>query len=244
MKRRALVAGASGYVGGRLIPRLLDDGWHVSAMARRAAAQSAASTGTNPARSTDPAQALAGARALVVGAAPLALASATVGIVSNSLRTPRASGFRPGVSLKTFGIRKRLRGHVVQLIVSRSCRRGRLVQPHQLPADGLSRVRLEISARDAKGLLAPDGTVLLLSTTLGRLPASVTTREGRATVQDYVASCSARIAALGSTPYTVQPAPTNRADEMPVDCMDPVTTPMVNTMPATADSSNARCCDR
>lgn len=33
---RALVAGASGYVGGRLIPRLLDDGWHVTAMARRA----------------------------------------------------------------------------------------------------------------------------------------------------------------------------------------------------------------
>lgn len=33
---RALVAGASGYVGGRLIPRLLADGWLVSAMARRA----------------------------------------------------------------------------------------------------------------------------------------------------------------------------------------------------------------
>ncbi|WP_375769697.1 hypothetical protein NR798_02085 [Archangium gephyra] len=54
---------------------------------------------------------------------------------------------------------------------------------HQLPADGLSRVSLKISARDAKGLLAPDGTVLLLSTTLGRLPASVTTREGRATAE-------------------------------------------------------------
>ena len=32
--------------------------------------------------------------------------------------TPRASGFRPGVSLKTFGIEKRLRGHVFQLNVS------------------------------------------------------------------------------------------------------------------------------
>jgi hypothetical protein len=32
--------------------------------------------------------------------------------------TPRASGFRPGVSLKTFGIEKRLRGHVLQLNVS------------------------------------------------------------------------------------------------------------------------------
>ncbi|REG15419.1 hypothetical protein ATI61_1244 [Archangium gephyra] len=53
----------------------------------------------------------------------------------------------------------------------------------ELPADGLSRVSLRISARDAKGLLAPDGTVLLLSTTLGRLPSSVTTREGRATVE-------------------------------------------------------------
>jgi hypothetical protein len=34
--------------------------------------------------------------------------------------TPRASGFRPGVSLKTFGIEKRLRGHVFQLNVSNS----------------------------------------------------------------------------------------------------------------------------
>ena len=33
---RALVAGASGYVGGRLIPRLLTDGWQVAAMARNA----------------------------------------------------------------------------------------------------------------------------------------------------------------------------------------------------------------
>jgi hypothetical protein len=32
--------------------------------------------------------------------------------------TPRASGFRPGVSMKTFGLEKRLRGHVFQLNVS------------------------------------------------------------------------------------------------------------------------------
>jgi hypothetical protein len=32
--------------------------------------------------------------------------------------TPRASGFRPGVSLKAFGIEKRMRGHVFQLNVS------------------------------------------------------------------------------------------------------------------------------
>jgi hypothetical protein len=34
--------------------------------------------------------------------------------------TPRASGFSPGVSLKTFGVEKRLRGHVFQLNVSNS----------------------------------------------------------------------------------------------------------------------------
>jgi hypothetical protein len=54
---------------------------------------------------------------------------------------------------------------------------------HELPADGRSRVSLRMSARDAKGFLAPDGTKLLLSTTLGRLPASVMTREGRATAE-------------------------------------------------------------
>jgi hypothetical protein len=37
----------------------------------------------------------------------------------------RASGFRPGVSLKTFGIEKRLRGHVFQLNVSNSLGRDR-----------------------------------------------------------------------------------------------------------------------
>jgi hypothetical protein len=34
--------------------------------------------------------------------------------------TPRASGFRPGVSMKTFGIEKRLGGHMFQLNVSNS----------------------------------------------------------------------------------------------------------------------------
>jgi hypothetical protein len=34
--------------------------------------------------------------------------------------TPRANGFRPGESLKTFGIEKRMRGHVFQLNVSNS----------------------------------------------------------------------------------------------------------------------------
>ena len=34
--------------------------------------------------------------------------------------TPRARGFHPGVSMKTFGIEKRLRGHVFQLNVSNS----------------------------------------------------------------------------------------------------------------------------
>jgi hypothetical protein len=70
---------------------------------------------------------------------PGCLDAATVGIESNTLLvglsarlrisqgayvvgswTPRASGFRPGVSLKTFGIEKRLRGHVFQLNVSNS----------------------------------------------------------------------------------------------------------------------------
>jgi hypothetical protein len=45
---------------------------------------------------------------------------ATPGIYLVGSWTPRASGFRPGVSLKTFGIEKRLRGHVFQLNVSNS----------------------------------------------------------------------------------------------------------------------------
>ena len=70
---------------------------------------------------------------------PGCLDATTVGIRSNTLLlgvsarlrltsgayvvgswTPRASGFRPGVSMKTFGIEKRLRGHVFQLNVSNS----------------------------------------------------------------------------------------------------------------------------
>ena len=89
--------------------------------------------------------------------------------------TPRASGFRPGVSLKTFGIEKRLRGHVFQLNVSNSLgttmardgtRRGEqprlvpglqylpqvlLVRPHQLTANRATgiqrRVHVEVVAR-------------------------------------------------------------------------------------------------
>jgi hypothetical protein len=44
----------------------------------------------------------------------------TPGVYAVGSWTPRASGFRPGVSLKTFGIEKRLRGHVFQLNVSNS----------------------------------------------------------------------------------------------------------------------------
>ncbi len=44
----------------------------------------------------------------------------TPGIYVVGSWTPRASGFRPGVSLKTFGVEKRLRGHVFQLNVSNS----------------------------------------------------------------------------------------------------------------------------
>lgn len=53
----------------------------------------------------------------------------------------------------------------------------------EVPADGLSRLVLQLSARDARGFPAPDGTELALTTTLGTLPATVRTREGHATVE-------------------------------------------------------------
>lgn len=53
----------------------------------------------------------------------------------------------------------------------------------ELPADGLSRLVLQLFARDARGFPAPDGTELALTTTLGTLPATVRTHEGRATVE-------------------------------------------------------------
>ena len=34
MERLCLVTGATGYVGGRLVPRLLDAGWRVRVLAR------------------------------------------------------------------------------------------------------------------------------------------------------------------------------------------------------------------
>ncbi|QRN96966.1 hypothetical protein JRI60_49740 [Archangium violaceum] len=53
----------------------------------------------------------------------------------------------------------------------------------ELPADGVTRLVLQLTARDTRGALAPDGTVVSLSTTLGLVPSSVRTREGRATVE-------------------------------------------------------------
>ncbi|WP_257460385.1 invasin domain 3-containing protein [Archangium lipolyticum] len=53
----------------------------------------------------------------------------------------------------------------------------------ELPADGVTRLVLQLTARDPKGALAPDGTVVSLTSTLGMVPASVKTREGRATVE-------------------------------------------------------------
>ena len=44
----------------------------------------------------------------------------STGVYAVGSWTPRASGFRPGVSIKTFGIEKRLRGHVFQLNLSNS----------------------------------------------------------------------------------------------------------------------------
>ena len=53
----------------------------------------------------------------------------------------------------------------------------------ELPADGFSRAVLRLVARDAVGLPVPDGTEVALSSSLGTVPASVRTREGRATFE-------------------------------------------------------------
>jgi hypothetical protein len=55
---------------------------------------------------------------LLIGLSGRARISAGVYVVGSW--TPRASGFSPGVSLKTFGIEKRLGGHVFQLNLSNS----------------------------------------------------------------------------------------------------------------------------
>ena len=55
---------------------------------------------------------------LLVGLSSRIRVSAQVYVVGSW--TPRASGFRPGVSMKTFGIEKRLGGHTFQLNVSNS----------------------------------------------------------------------------------------------------------------------------
>ncbi|MET0406406.1 MAG: invasin domain 3-containing protein [Cystobacter sp.] len=55
--------------------------------------------------------------------------------------------------------------------------------PGELPADGLARLALHLSARDARGHPPPDGTELALSTTLGSLPGTVKTRGGLAQVE-------------------------------------------------------------
>ncbi|WP_309893796.1 invasin domain 3-containing protein [Archangium sp.] len=52
-----------------------------------------------------------------------------------------------------------------------------------LPADGVTRLVLRLTARDPGGHLVPDGTDVTLSTTLGTVPASVRTRDGRATFE-------------------------------------------------------------
>ncbi len=53
----------------------------------------------------------------------------------------------------------------------------------ELPADGFSRAVLQLVARDAVGLPVPNGTEVALSSSLGTVPASVRTHEGRATFE-------------------------------------------------------------
>ncbi|WNG43073.1 hypothetical protein F0U60_02415 [Archangium minus] len=54
---------------------------------------------------------------------------------------------------------------------------------HELPADGVTRLSLQLTARDVKGAFVPDGTEVSLTSTLGTVPASVRMREGHATVE-------------------------------------------------------------
>jgi hypothetical protein len=53
----------------------------------------------------------------------------------------------------------------------------------ELPADGFSRTVLRLVARDAVGIPVPDGTEVALSSSLGTVPGSVRTHEGRATFE-------------------------------------------------------------
>jgi hypothetical protein len=55
--------------------------------------------------------------------------------------------------------------------------------PREIPADGRSRAVLSVTARGPDGRLLPDGTPVELSTTMGALPARVTTSGGRATAE-------------------------------------------------------------
>ena len=52
-----------------------------------------------------------------------------------------------------------------------------------LPADGLARLVLQLTARDAHGQLAPEGTEISLRSTLGTLPATVRTHAGQARLE-------------------------------------------------------------
>ncbi len=100
---------------------------------------------------------------------------------------------------------------------------------HTLPADGHTRLMLQVTARDAEGQLAPDGTELALSTPLGAVPATVRTQGGRARVE-YVADTRAGEAlvqarwdaASTSTPVRLVPGPPARlrvgAEARPVRC--------------------------
>lgn len=55
--------------------------------------------------------------------------------------------------------------------------------PRQVPADGQSRVTIQIVARGGDGRLLPDGTALQVSSTLGTVPPKVTVTGGRAKLE-------------------------------------------------------------